>query len=61
MLKIYRCAGCSAPVNENRAFVESDRKGNMRHFHTRDECFIKWHNKKKELDDLSVSRERADM
>ena len=56
MLKIYTCAGCSEPIDESRAFVESDGKGNLRHFHTHDECFTKWHNKQKELDDCVYAR-----
>jgi hypothetical protein len=54
MLKIYTCAGCSEPIDESRAFVESDGKGSLRHLHTHDECFTKWHNKQKELDEAKL-------
>lgn len=56
MLKDCRCAGCSEPIDERLAFVESDSKGNPRHFHTRDACFTQWHNKQKELEDCVYVR-----
>ena len=59
MLKNYTCAGCSEPIEDSRIFVENDLKGNLRHFHTRDECFIKWYYKQRELDDMSVPLEKA--
>ena len=59
MLKKTTCAGCGEPIDEYLTYVENDSKGNLRHFHTRDNCFINWHNKQKALAEL-VSARAAD-